>query len=114
MGIKIIESIPYTLTSKSNKFELLAADINEIIAKEIEVCELINFPYSDKTSLSMINIDSLFQREFYRRTGKRLDRNSVPFIMQRAKDENGTSHVYARFAVATWRKLIDEALSSKE
>ena len=110
MGVKVIKSAPWTKRNGSAKGDLLGKDIMDIIANEIEFCELTDFPYSDKTQMSSINyrIKRIFESEFRRRIGK-YKKLHMPFTLTRVKDKDGTCHYYGTFSVASWKRQIEEA-----
>ena len=123
MGIKIIEKANMNIKHGGSKYNLLAADIREIIQNRIEYCEFENFPYSEKTSVSDIKrrMIPVFADEFKKETGffpdgyKRCwfdSRWDPPFVMSRTKDENGV-HVYGTFYVKTWEKSIEDVKNKK-
>ena len=118
MSVKAIEKKEFAGHSGGAKRELLAADIREIIQNRIEYCEFENFPYSDKTSITDIQRHTIpvFADEFKRESGSLPKGYTTrywqsgwkpPFIMKRAKDENGV-HVYGTFYVKAWEKEIRE------
>lgn len=118
MSIKIIEKQNMKTKLRGSKQNLLAADIREIIRGRVEFCEFENFPYSDKTSLTEIkkNMTPVFADEFKRETGRfpngysRASWNckwDPPFVMKRAKDEDGV-HVYGTFYVKAWEKDVED------
>ena len=108
MGVKIIESIPQT---HSSKYDMLILDMWEIINNRIECCELTDFPYSDKTGIGEINNNAkcVFARAFREATSKRIDINKIPFRIIREKQKDGTCKYYAYFATSTWDMLIEKA-----
>lgn len=118
MSIKTIEKENMKTKLGGSKQNLLAADIREIIRGRVEFCEFENFPYSDKTSLTEIkkNMTPVFADEFKRETGRfpngysRASWNcewDPPFVMKRAKDEDGV-HVYGTFYVKAWEKDVED------
>ena len=123
MSVKVIEKTEFSAKNGGSKQDLLAADIREIINNRIEYCELEDFPYSAKTSMSdiMAHMTPVFADEFRKESGvlpKGYSRRywesewRPPFIMKKVIADDGL-HVYGTFYVKNWERQIKEAKEGK-
>lgn len=122
MGVKVLDN-PVSSKAGGQKQQLLMADMTEIIKNRIQYCELTDFPYSDKTSISSIMdyivhpIAELFKLDagvyptgYHKHWG--FPQWQPPIIMRRVKESDGT-HMYVTFNIAAWNREIEEAKKGK-
>ena len=108
MNIKEIDPSEFYQRKKDSKSILFKEGIQKILDNRIEFCELTDYPYSFATSVNDIvgQAHCVLGKEFRKITGKRIDKNCIPFKMRKIKDSNNNYHIYCHFDVQTWDELI--------
>ena len=100
-----VEETPFY---KMTKLELFNRDIQEIIEKKIEYCELVDCPYAASTVSQDLEYRA---RRVCREILSKMDRRPEKvdfFRFAKLIDENKKTHFYAWFNVKAWNELVGE------
>lgn len=107
MSIKVLDLIPFPEYGSKTKLKQFSEDIKEIIDKNIEFCELIDFPYAKSVAIGDLSYkaNKIAEEIFYRKTGRNIKNNGL-FKFYKKKDEQGNIHFYVHFFVSVWEKAL--------
>ena len=113
--VKQMDRQLYYKKNNTKKQDILTDDILEIIMNRVEYCELTEFPYSLNSNVHNAAKQAMHivKCKFHDITGVWLSDNEVPFAMHRIVDEDGTPHVYCRFNIVLWDRLIEQKRKEK-
>ena len=114
--IKEITKEEFYGSKPNSKKRLFIEDVNQIVENRIEYCELVDFPYSKKTTLNdVIRYAQIYLAKlFYEETGVRAKISDMPFCMTKYRDNDNEQHICCAFYVKSWDSMIAKAKEQKE
>lgn len=101
MSVKKLDSLP----NKSNfeRRDALQNDIREIIENRIEISEIVDYGYAEKSM--PVQIKDAIRRVAYKEYGVR---NAYQVFKVRTHREHTKTHFYVVFDVDAWEKEVTE------